>query len=162
MIDRHAAPPFNPPVPTVRPLQSRRILLVEDGPDAQRLLTFMLQQEGAIVEVAENGRIAVDRVIEAAGAGLGEDFDLIVMDMQMPVMDGYEATAALRRRGYIAPIVALTAYVMTGDRERCLAAGCDEYFTKPVDRPRFLNALGRVLREADERSVAGAAILPAA
>jgi len=145
MTDRNDAQPPDQPASNTRPLQSRRILLVEDGADAQRLVAFMLHQEGAVVEVAENGRVAVDRVAETAGNGLGEAFDLIVMDMHMPVMNGYEAAAELRRRGFTAPIIALTAHVMPGDREKCIAAGCDEYLTKPVDRIQMIGSLVRVL-----------------
>ena len=145
MIDRTDAHSPNTPPSNARPLQSRRILLAEDSADAQRLIAFMLHQEGAIVEVAENGRIAIDRVAETTGNGLGEAFDVIVMDMHMPVMDGYEATAELRRQGFTAPIVALTAQVNPGDREKCLAAGCDDYLAKRVDRIQLIDSLVRAL-----------------
>ncbi len=116
-----------------------RILLVEDCEDNQRLITFILEKEGACIELAENGRLGVDKALEAKAAG--SPFDLILMDMQMPVMDGYDATRTLRNEGYTGPIVALTAHAMVTDRTRCLEAGCDEYATKPVDRQRLLSLI---------------------
>ena len=113
-----------------------RVLLVEDGPDNQRLISFVLRKAGAEVTVAENGRVAC----EMALAG-GTPFDVILMDMQMPVMDGYEATRRLRDGGYTRPIVALTAHAMAGDDLPCRAAGCDGYLTKPINRDEFLAAV---------------------
>jgi PAS domain S-box-containing protein len=116
-----------------------RVLLAEDAPDSQRLLAFFLRKAGAEVDVVENGRKAVERVQEVAD--VGEPYDLVLMDMLMPIMDGYEATAALRRLGIRIPIIALTAYSMDGDRARCLEAGCTDYLAKPVDRLTLLRRL---------------------
>jgi CheY-like chemotaxis protein/HPt (histidine-containing phosphotransfer) domain-containing protein len=115
------------------------VLLAEDAPDSQRLLAFFLRKAGAEVDVAENGQKAVEQVQSAADAG--DPYDLVLMDMLMPVMDGYEATAALRRQGIRIPIIALTAYSMDGDRARCLEAGCTDYLAKPVDRLTLLRRL---------------------
>ena len=108
-----------------------RILVVDDSIDNQRLLRMLLTKAGATVVLAENGRVACDLVGEGTGASR---FDLILMDIQMPEMDGYEATRRLRQMGFRKPIIAVTAHAMTGDREKCLAAGCDDYLTKPVDK----------------------------
>ena len=89
--------------------------------------------------VVENGLRALDA---AAHALEGErPFDVILMDVQMPVMDGYEATSALRTIGYEQPIIALTAHAMSGDRERCIASGCDAYATKPIERRALLELI---------------------
>jgi signal transduction histidine kinase/ActR/RegA family two-component response regulator len=122
-------------------LDGLRILLAEDGRDNQRLFTTILQRAGAEVEVASNGRQAVERLLELGQANTPPD--VVLMDMQMPELDGYSATRQLRERGYGWPIVAMTAHAMAGDRERCLEAGCDDYLTKPIDRALMLATCGR-------------------
>jgi CheY-like chemotaxis protein len=114
------------------------ILLAEDGPDNQRLIAFLLRKAGAQVELAENGQIALEVALAAQKAG--DPFDVILMDMQMPVMDGYEATQKLRNAGYREPILALTAHAMIGDRQKCMDVGCDDYISKPID-PKKMVAL---------------------
>ncbi|MDX2115847.1 MAG: ATP-binding protein [Planctomycetota bacterium] len=119
------------------PLEAH-ILLAEDGPDNQRLICHYLRAAGARVEVAVNGRDAISR-FEAARA-LGDPFDLILTDIQMPEMDGYTLIRQLRLRGVRTPIVALTAHAMHDDLARCKEAGCNEHLSKPVDRAALLNA----------------------
>lgn len=125
-------------------LNGMRVLLVEDGPDNQRLIAFHLRKSGAIVEIAENGKVAVEflskhgRIEEELLSPL--PIDLVLMDMQMPEMDGYQATEMLRRKGCRIPIVALTAHAMDGDLEKCLSSGCDIRLTKPIDRFMLIEA----------------------
>jgi CheY-like chemotaxis protein len=120
-----------------------RVLVVDDGPENRQLLRIILGKVGLDVESANNGLDACCMAEKSLAAG--RPFNLIVMDMQMPELDGYEATRRLRREGWDRPIVALTAYAMAGDREKCLAAGCDEYLAKPVDRRRLLQTVGDCL-----------------
>ena len=107
-----------------------RILLVEDAADTRRLLSLHLGRAGANLTTCEDGQQAVDRL---AREGLDRAVDLVLMDMQMPGLDGYEATRQLRALGFRRPIVALTAHASTTDREKCLACGCDDYASKPID-----------------------------
>lgn len=141
---RAAAPP------TVdSPLAECRVLLAEDGPDNQRLIAHVLRKAGASVRIVPNGRAAI-QALTVDGQIDGPlrrptPFDLFLMDMQMPEMDGYEATRTLRDRGLDRPIIALTANAMAGDRERCLAAGCNAYLSKPVERAALIAACMREL-----------------
>jgi len=107
-----------------------RVLLAEDGPDNRRLISRVLGKLGAEVTVAENGQAALDAALAAQRDA--RPFDLILMDIQMPVMDGYEATGRLRQAGFTGPIIALTAHALLEDQQKCLAAGCDDYMSKPV------------------------------
>lgn len=112
------------------------VLVVEDGQVNRRFISLVLERSGANVKTAENGKIGFE-------LALNNDFDIILMDMQMPVMDGYTATQKLRAVGYETPVVALTAHAMVGDREQCLAAGCSDYLTKPIDVNELLNSVAR-------------------
>jgi signal transduction histidine kinase/ActR/RegA family two-component response regulator len=131
------------------PLQGLRILLVEDGPDNRRLIGFHLQRAGAVVEMAEDGIEGVAAWERAAACGAVPD--VVLMDMQMPRLDGYEATARLRELGCARPIIAVTAHAMDGDRERCMAAGCDDYLTKPIAPKTLVAACARYGRQTVRR-----------
>ncbi|HEY1921778.1 MAG TPA: response regulator, partial [Tepidisphaeraceae bacterium] len=123
-----------------------RVLLAEDGIHNQRAITFYLKKAGIEVEVAGNGRIACEMAMRALSSA--KPFDMVLMDMQMPEMDGYEAAMSLRQQGYPGPIIALTAHAMSHDRARCIKAGCSDYLAKPIDRKQLLATLGTYLRAA--------------
>ena len=123
-----------------------RILLAEDGLDNQKLIGHLLQKAGAQVAIVSDGQQALDEMERR-----GDEFDLILMDLQMPVVDGYQATIRLRERGFTLPIVALTAHAMAEARARCIEVGCDAFETKPIDRDSLLRTLARVA----EKSLAG-------
>lgn len=132
--------------------QGCRILLAEDGVDNQRLLKLLLTKAGADVTIVENGLAAVERATFEFENG-SRPFDVVLMDMQMPVMDGYVATRTLRNRGYDRPIIALTAHAMDSDRNKCLDAGCDDFTTKPVNKQELFASVARWYgRTSDETS----------
>jgi signal transduction histidine kinase/DNA-binding response OmpR family regulator len=116
------------------PRLAARVLLAEDGRDNQRLIRTLLTRAGADVQITDNGRDAVDLALHG-------DFDLVLMDMQMPRLDGYGAANELRRRGFVRPIIALTAHAQMEDRDRCMRAGCDDYLCKPVNKDDLLLTL---------------------
>jgi signal transduction histidine kinase/CheY-like chemotaxis protein/GGDEF domain-containing protein len=121
---------------------SGRVLVAEDGEDNQQLITHMLRTVGIEVVIAPNGLIAV-------GLATSQPFDLILMDMQMPELDGYAATKRLRENGYKKPIVALTANAMSDDRAKCLGAGCDDYVAKPIQLSQLMTVLSRFLTSTE-------------
>lgn len=135
-----------PPLPR---LDGCHVLLVEDGIDNQRLISAFLKKAGATVVLAENGKIAVDWVADNRPETFSEledsdpNVDVILMDMHMPIMDGYEATSTLRERNFRKPIIAVTAHALQGDRQRCLDVGCDDYYTKPITRQTLLEIVHR-------------------
>ena len=115
-----------------------RVLVVDDGDENRELVEFVLEEAGLRVDQAENGQIGFDMARDTA-------YDAILMDMQMPVMNGHETTVLLRQAGVKTPIFALTANAMKGFEEECLAAGCTGYLTKPVDIDLLLDTLGKLL-----------------
>jgi PAS domain S-box-containing protein len=120
-----------------------RVLLAEDVPDIHLMLRQILQKMSLEVEIAEDGRRACEMAQKSKAEG--KPFDLILMDIQMPKMNGYEATQWLRQHRWQGPIVALTAHALAGDREKCLEAGCDDYIAKPITATGLRDVLARYL-----------------
>jgi CheY-like chemotaxis protein len=119
------------------PLRGLRLLLAEDAKDNQILLERILRKRGATVTFADDGEDAVRKA-------LTQNFDLVLMDIQMPKLDGYEATRRLRSLGYPMPIVALTAHAMREEREKCLELGCNEHLPKPIDGETLVQTIVRL------------------
>lgn len=118
------------------------VLVAEDEYANQMLIKILLEKEGLRVTVAQDGKIAVEQA-------LAQPFDMILMDIQMPVVNGFEATKTLREKNISVPIIALTAHTMRGDRDRCIDAGCDDYISKPVDPAQLRKTLIKYLPTAD-------------
>jgi two-component system CheB/CheR fusion protein len=120
-----------------------RILVADDNEANRRLISLRLHRAGAEVVTAGDGQEAIDRTNAAALER--RPFDAVIIDMQMPVVDGYDAVRQLRARGFTRPIIALTAYAMSEDRDECLALGCDEFISKPIEWDRFLAKLTELM-----------------
>jgi CheY-like chemotaxis protein len=137
--------PSQPPLPV-------NVLLAEDDRDNRIIISTWLRRMGANVDVAENGRVAVDTAL----AALTEEapYDLVLMDMQMPELDGYGATFQLRSCGYRGLVVAFTAHAMDRDRAQCMALGCDDYLAKPIDRSRLREVVEKALEVREMRAAA--------
>ncbi|MGB0715680.1 MAG: PAS domain-containing protein [Phycisphaerae bacterium] len=131
--------------PDSHSIENSHILLAEDGLDNQRLISHVLGKAGANVTVVENGKLAVDAIRESETGGK-TCYDVVLMDMQMPVLDGYDATRQLRDMGCELPIIALTAHAMKRDREKCLQAGCTDYAPKPINRDQLIQMISSYLR----------------
>jgi CheY-like chemotaxis protein len=117
-----------------RLLEGLQILVVDDAADNRLLVTRFLQLAGAHTDVASDGA-------QGIGLALSKSFDVVLMDIQMPSMDGYEAVSRLRAHHYSSPIIALTAHAMRSERERCLTGGFDAYLTKPISRVDLLKTI---------------------
>jgi signal transduction histidine kinase/CheY-like chemotaxis protein len=122
--------------PSESPNLDCRILVVDDRRDVRHISQHFLEKAGAKVSTAEDGQQGIDAAI--TGRDRGEPFDLVVMDMQMPNVDGLQAVAAMRSAGIEWPIIALTADAMKGDRDKCLNGGCDDYLSKPIDQAELI------------------------
>ncbi len=134
-------------------LDHQHILVVDDNPDNLKIVQFILADSGATLVTAQNGREALDAVIAADADH--QPYDIILLDMQMPVLDGFETARRLRRRGLRIPIIALTAYAMTDDQERCLAAGCDAHVAKPIDPETLYQAITNLMDGHQDKQTSG-------
>jgi len=154
--ERREAGDPNAAVEIPRGLEGARILLVEDNELNQEVATEILATAGCVVSLARDGAEAVAAVRGTSSAGTA--FDLVLMDVQMPVMDGLAATREIRASpGFEAlPIIAMTANAMTEDRDRCIAAGMNDYITKPIDPDAMFMVIGRFIARANARPAVAA------
>lgn len=134
--------------PDCKELRGLQILVAEDYPANQRLIRYLLHKAGADVTLVDNGRDAVKEVCEAWTRG--EPYDTVLLDVQMPVMDGHTAARTLREKGYRGPILALTAHALVQEVEASRIAGCNAHVSKPIDRPTLIETIRRHLPTSDE------------
>jgi signal transduction histidine kinase/DNA-binding response OmpR family regulator len=130
-----------------QPQISGKVLVAEDNPSNQMLVELVLKKMGMESKVAQDGKIAVEMLEN-------EEFDIILMDMQMPNMNGYEATRQLRKKGCKLPIIALTAHAMTGDEQKCLDAGCDAYLSKPIKQKLLHETMAKLMNNSEQNESA--------
>lgn len=140
--------PQKPIAPNRPRLSGKRILLAEDGLDNQKLIAIYLRKAGAEVDVVENGIVAM-RTLEKGQF----DYDLVLTDIEMPEMNGYELASTLREKGFQKPIIATTAYVLEADRKKCIESGCDAHVSKPIDREHLISTLSHWIFAAEPHSV---------
>lgn len=143
-------PPAAEKAATASPRLGARILVADDNQANRQLIGLRLRRAGADVVMASDGQEALDRTREAHEQS--RPFDAVIIDMQMPVLDGYDAVRELRARGFTRPIVAVTAYAMSEDRDECLGLGCNEFISKPIEWDRFLAKLAGLLTARDGAS----------
>lgn len=124
--------------PAARRRRIMHVLLIEDSPINRRFIGLALSKAGIQVSSAENGQVGVEKAT-------AEQYDAILMDMQMPVVDGFHASAHLRQLGLTTPIIALTGHAGEADRQRCLQAGCNDHLTKPLDAEKLIDTLKRLV-----------------
>lgn len=124
---------------TNKSIEGARILVVEDSPDNQLLIEVMLKRHKVKLEFANNGEEGIQKAISS-------NFDIILMDIQMPIMDGYMAVKKLRERSYRGPIIALTAHAMNEEREKCLNAGCNDFLSKPIDLKQLVEKVSNYVK----------------
>jgi PAS domain S-box-containing protein len=136
-------PPSSRETTSTVPRLNARLLLAEDHDANRQVITMRLSSIGAEVVPARNGKEALERIRDAAEQG--RPFDAVIMDMEMPVLDGYEAVRQLRAGGFKGPILAVTAYAMSKDRDECLRMGCDDHISKPIEWDRFFRKLFQLL-----------------
>ena len=137
--------PQEPASPDTKPPQfpiGTHILLCEDGELNQVLIKRILENHGAEVTIANNGLEGLEAVVKEPSA-----YHAVLMDMQMPLMDGYTATGKIRESGFSRPIIALTAHAMRGDKERCLGAGCSAFLSKPIEFDKFFATIDEHLQK---------------
>jgi CheY-like chemotaxis protein len=132
--EKKRAEPANSQKTSRLQLSDVHVLLVDDSSDNRLLMSRILKSTGAIVDIASNGLEAIDKALH-------NSHDIILLDMQMPVMDGYTAARVLREKGFARPIIALTANAMNSERSRCIEAGCDDFHPKPIDRPLLIDLI---------------------
>jgi CheY-like chemotaxis protein len=145
------------PSPAFPVTRGTRILLAEDHDANRQVICTRLSRAGCEVVQARNGKEALERIRDASDRG--QPIAAIIMDMEMPVLDGYEAVRQLRADGFTAPIVAVTAFAMRQDREECLRIGCDEHISKPVDWDSFFQTLNRLMNDRNRaRATSGSSM----
>ena len=145
LIDQSASENiFHAQVPEIQidsqQLKNKKILIVDDSPDNRLLLSFILKQFGALSDTANDGKAALEKALAQ-----DSKFDLILMDLQMPIMGGYEAVSTLRKSGYDKPIIALTAHAMKEEKEKCMSNGFTNYLTKPIARNTLVDMISNSL-----------------
>lgn len=136
----------------------KSVLIVDDVAENREILAYYLGKAGYQTTCTHDGFMALEGLVGGAmqrrtGSPV-PTFDLVLMDMQMPRVDGYEAVRTLRSKNCRIPIIAVTAHTLTGDREKCLAAGCDDYIGKPVEPEKLIAICQRLIAQASQRKVA--------
>ena len=121
-------------LPVVNRFENLNVLIVEDSLDNQAIIQWMLESTGAKLSMVENG-------LEGVKRALSEKYDIILMDVQMPTMDGYQATQKLREGGYKKPIIAITAHATRQERDKCFSIGFDDFLTKPINKLALLHVI---------------------